>query len=127
MFNKIKNFFGRKHTETWVNIPDKKAWEFPELMTYLREYPNTSSMKNSKVLEILQDNRKLTKNVQILSYTKKYSDQSRREEIKELLDTIFGMSRQNGVLESYEYVYRIVNRHGFEVTEDGFVIEKGEN
>lgn len=34
--------------------PDKKPWESPALIAYLKEYPNSCSMKNFKVLEIIQ-------------------------------------------------------------------------
>lgn len=68
MINKFKNFFGKfdSRFNKLSNDPDKKPWELPALMSFLSDYPNMSSMKNHKVLEILRDNRKLTKEIEVL-------------------------------------------------------------
>lgn len=61
----------------WVD-PNRKAWEYPALMTYLKDNPYDYSMKNIKVLEILRDNRKLTKEIQALKHTNKNLKEEKR-------------------------------------------------
>lgn len=128
MFNKIKNFFGRFDSDVSCELTDplKKPWESPALMTYLKDYPNNCSMKNYKALEILRDNRKLTKDIEVLEFTSKYFDKNRKQDIEELLNSITEMSALAGEIANEEAIYRIMNKYGYEFSEDGSLIKKGE-
>ena len=125
-FLKFLNLFGRITTNTQAPDPEKKVWQYPAVMSHLHEYPHLCSMKNFKVREIVQENRQLTRDLEISEYMTNYRRKIVDQEIQELLNAILEMSRYTEI-ENPNIIARIMNSYGYKVSEDGYLITKGED
>lgn len=118
------NLLGRITTKTEAPDPEKKVWQYPAVMNHLHEYPHLCSMKNFKALEIAQENRKLTRDLEISEYMNRYRKEVVDQEIKELLEALVEMSKFAD-LENPDIIAKIMNKYGYKVSDGGYLITNG--